>query len=88
MIFGVDEVIGVGGVNVLIYVDFVEDWMGGFLKLLLVGVGMWVLFCRILWVGDWVGELIEDFGVVCDEEYKLICDDLLNGNVDLLVKVG
>jgi C-terminal processing protease CtpA/Prc len=87
-VLGVEANTGAGGANVVTHEDLRTEWTTGALKQLPKGVQMRVALRRCLRVGAWMGQPVEDLGVVPDEIHELTKKDLLEENVDLMAAAG
>ncbi|HET9422677.1 MAG TPA: S41 family peptidase [Nocardioides sp.] len=87
-VLGVEGNTGAGGANVVTHEELRTEWTGGALKQLPKGVQMRVSLRRCLRVGAWMGQPVEDLGVVPDELHELTKKDLLEENVDLMAAAG
>jgi hypothetical protein len=87
-VLGVAANTGAGGANVVTHEDLRTEWTSGALKQLPKGVQMRVALRRCLRVGAWMGQPVEDLGVVPDEIHELTKKDLLEENVDLMAAAG
>ena len=87
-VLGVEANTGAGGANVVTHEDLRTEWTSGALKQLPKGVQMRVALRRCLRVGSWMGQPVEDLGVVPDELHGLTKRDLLDENVDLMATAG
>ena len=87
-VLGVEANTGAGGANVVTHEDLRTEWTSGALKQLPKGVQMRVALRRCLRVGSWMGQPVEDLGVVPDELHGLTKRDLLEENVDLMATAG
>jgi hypothetical protein len=87
-VLGVEANTGAGGANVVTHEDLRTEWTSGALKQLPKGVQMRVALRRCLRVGSWMGQPVEDLGVVPDELHELTKRDLLEENADLMAAAG
>ena len=87
-VLGVEANTGAGGANVVTHEELRTEWTSGALKQLPKGVQMRVALRRCLRVGSWMGQPVEDLGVVPDELHELTKRDLLEENVDLMAAAG
>jgi C-terminal processing protease CtpA/Prc len=87
-VLGVDEATGAGGATVLQQAQLLNSWPGSPFEPLPSGCGFSVAVARCLRVGPRAGRPLEDLGVEPDELYRMSRRDLLEHNVDLLVRAG